>query len=50
MFAPLRRMLHVEDDDLLGGIVHGVVDKIGVLACDELAHAFGLLKAADMRK
>jgi plasmid stabilization system protein ParE len=29
MFAPLRRVLDVENDDLLDGIIHNVVNEVG---------------------
>lgn len=43
-------MLDIEDDDFFGGIIHRVVDEIGIFTGYELPHARGLLKAADMGK
>src|SRR5580700_1227675 len=42
-------MLHAENDDLPGGIVHGV-DEISVTRCHEFAHVLRLLKPTDLWK
>ena len=50
MVSLLRGMHNAENNDLLGGIVHGVVDEISIARCHEFAHAFCLLKPADSWK
>jgi hypothetical protein len=43
-------MFNTENDDFLGGVVHRVIDEIGITPRDEFTDAFGFLNPADIRK
>jgi hypothetical protein len=48
VLALTRWVLYAKDDDLIGGLINGVVDEIGKLRCHELANAFSRLSATDL--
>ena len=50
MVALARRVLDVEDDDLIGCIIHSVIDEVWVLSRYYLADAFSRLAPANFGK
>src|SRR6266853_1466979 len=50
MFAPLRRMLHIEDDDLVGAFIDHIINDVRVGTGHELAHPLGLLQPSYTRE